>query len=273
MATGQLLLGKADDEHGPVEGQEAVLAGSVLIGNQNDRFSTEQRVVLVAPLASAARVGALIDANVDPVSGQPELKAAPVSVQPYKATWFGFAIGRTRPENAAAEYWATAPSKSGWRTELAGLSEPQDWDAFVRAVFKIGTGSPAEILAYHDRPRGQNRFAIFDGEHLIGALFAAPSPVNVSRSFAADKLGGVFPSSTDRLRMLAGRAGAAEPDRGAVVCSCFEIGFNQIVDAVTCGGCISLDAVGAALKAGTNCGSCRPEIGRIIHDHAIAKAG
>ncbi len=220
--------------------------------------------------ASAARVGALIDANVDPVSGQPELKAAPVSIQPFVAAWFGFAVCRTRPESIPADYWAAALSKSGWRVELAGQTAPPDWDAYVRDFFKIDSCSTVEVLAYRDDRGGQHRFAIFDGDQLTGALFVAPSPVTVSRTFAADKLGGLFQATSGRLRVLAGRAGATEPDRGATVCVCFEIGFNQIVDAVTRGGCISLDAVGAALKAGTNCGSCRPEIGRIIHDHAIA---
>ncbi len=222
--------------------------------------------------ASAARVGALVHANVDPISGQPELKAAPVSIRSFAATWFGFAVARERPENIAAEYWAAAPSKSGWRIELAGLSAPQDWDTYVRSFFGIGIGSACEVLAYHDKRSGQQRFAIFEGDQLYGAMFIAPGPVSVSRSFASDKLGGLYAASPDRLRVLAGRPGTAEPDRGAVVCSCFEVGFNQIVEAVTRGGCISLDAVGAALKAGTNCGSCRPEIGRIIHDHTIARA-
>jgi assimilatory nitrate reductase catalytic subunit len=35
---------------------------------------------------------------------------------------------------------------------------------------------------------------------------------------------------------------------------------------------MSVEAVGEALRAGTNCGSCRPEIGRIVHEHAIKEA-
>ncbi|MCA8928264.1 MAG: (2Fe-2S)-binding protein, partial [Alphaproteobacteria bacterium] len=43
--------------------------------------------------------------------------------------------------------------------------------------------------------------------------------------------------------------------------------------AAAVGGCANVDAVGAATGAGTNCGSCRAEIGRLIHDHALAEAG
>jgi len=38
-------------------------------------------------------------------------------------------------------------------------------------------------------------------------------------------------------------------------------------------GAHTIDAVGACLKAGTNCGSCRMEIGRLIDACATAKAG
>jgi assimilatory nitrate reductase catalytic subunit len=53
------------------------------------------------------------------------------------------------------------------------------------------------------------------------------------------------------------------PDKGAIVCSCFSVGVNEI-NAAARGGCRSVDAIGTALNAGTNCGSCRPEIRRIL---------
>jgi assimilatory nitrate reductase catalytic subunit len=41
------------------------------------------------------------------------------------------------------------------------------------------------------------------------------------------------------------------------------VGANTIAAAVRAG-CADVDAVGRKLKAGTNCGSCRPEIGKLI---------
>jgi assimilatory nitrate reductase catalytic subunit len=37
-------------------------------------------------------------------------------------------------------------------------------------------------------------------------------------------------------------------------------------------GCRSLDAIGRALQAGTNCGSCRPEIRTIINAGRVQAA-
>jgi assimilatory nitrate reductase catalytic subunit len=99
----------------------------------------------------------------------------------------------------------------------------------------------------------------------VGALFVAADPVSVSRAFVAGQLSATKPEQ--RWQHLAGRSDSGGVDRGAILCSCFEIGDRQIVDAVLNRGCMTVEAVGKALGAGTNCGSCRPEIGRIIGRH------
>ena len=76
-----------------------------------------------------------------------------------------------------------------------------------------------------------------------------------------------------RLGLLAGRPGAGIPDKGPTICACFEVGRNQIISAVREHGCTTVAAVGADTFAGTNCGSCRAEIGKLIHEANLAHAG
>ena len=71
--------------------------------------------------------------------------------------------------------------------------------------------------------------------------------------------------------MLAGRAPADMPDKGAIVCACMGVGTNEIADAVRAG-CLDVNAVGKATGAGTNCGSCKAEISEILHAHMPAAA-
>ena len=71
-----------------------------------------------------------------------------------------------------------------------------------------------------------------------------------------------------RMAVIAGRPGSGHVDRGAIVCSCFGIGAKQIAEAVT-QGCATHEAIGDALRAGTNCGSCRGEISRLITAHRL----
>ena len=246
----------------------------VLVSNRQRRGTVFVPIHWTDQLAGNARVDALVQADVDPVSGQPGLKQTPVAVTAYVASWYGLAVSRSRPVTGDAAYWALSPVKSGWRCELAGDAMPAgDMAALASQLLGFGNDAGVDILSYRDSCTGEHRFAAFDSNALIGAVYLARSPVAASRTWVADQLDQDFANPVDRLRLLAGRAGAASKDRGAIVCACFDVGRNQIIDSITSGGCRSVDDVGRALKAGTNCGSCRAEIGRFVHDAALTKAG
>jgi assimilatory nitrate reductase catalytic subunit len=66
--------------------------------------------------------------------------------------------------------------------------------------------------------------------------------------------------------LLAGRPSSPQPDRGPVVCVCFDLGMKTILTAITDRRLMTVAEVGSAIGAGTNCGSCRPEIARLIED-------
>ncbi|HEX5206767.1 MAG TPA: molybdopterin dinucleotide binding domain-containing protein, partial [Steroidobacteraceae bacterium] len=44
--------------------------------------------------ASEARVGALVNPAVDPISGEPEFKHTPASVEPFPVEWYGVVFVR-----------------------------------------------------------------------------------------------------------------------------------------------------------------------------------
>jgi NAD(P)H-nitrite reductase large subunit len=54
---------------------------------------------------------------------------------------------------------------------------------------------------------------------------------------------------------------------GATVCACFGVGRRTIQDAIS-QGCRDPAALGRRLKAGTNCGSCLPELRRLLAEFA-----
>ena len=146
----------------------------------------------------------------------------------------------------------------------AGCARPSDWRRYFQKLIGADADQTAALQSYQDAPAGRHRFAAFDGDRLLAALYVGPGPVAVSRTWAAGLLARDFADETERQGVLAGRGGIATPDRGAVVCSCFEVGINQITRAVQTERCSTVDAIGAATQAGTNCGSCRPEIQRIL---------
>jgi assimilatory nitrate reductase catalytic subunit len=64
--------------------------------------------------------------------------------------------------------------------------------------------------------------------------------------------------------VLAGRAPGAQPDNGPLVCVCFDVGATTILRAIADQRLASVAEVGKALRAGTNCGSCRPAIAGLL---------
>jgi len=209
--------------------------------------------------ASAARIDALVAPEIDPVSGQPESKATTVALARHEAAWYGFAVTRSAPERLSGDYWARARISEGERIEFAGRADPDDWTGFAAALF-----GPDVVLTEVVDPRARRRrfAAIRDGQ-VVGVLFVAPEPVAVARDWLVARFEAGPVPAAEAGYLLAGRPGAAVADPGRKVCSCFGIGINQIRDAVRAG-CGTVAAIGETTRAGTNCGSCRPEIARIL---------
>ena len=212
--------------------------------------------------AAAARIDTLVPGVVDPISGQPESKAAAVAARKFNAAWFGFAVS-AKALQPQSQYWARAPVANGWRIELAGLMAPQDWVAYARHLFDLPLTIAASVI---DAKRGFARVAFHDDGRLIAALFAAPQPIAVARDHLATRIGCEDPTA------LAGRPRADAPDPGATVCACLNVGVNTIREAIQSGRALSVTALGAALGAGTSCGSCRPELAGLLSRYRLPQA-
>jgi assimilatory nitrate reductase catalytic subunit len=65
--------------------------------------------------------------------------------------------------------------------------------------------------------------------------------------------------------LLSGRSGEGLASAGPIVCACYGVGRAAICDAITAGA-VTAAEIGARLKAGTNCGSCIPDLKRLIAD-------
>lgn len=200
--------------------------------------------------APAGRIGALLPALTDPVSGQPALKSAPVAIRPFVATWHGYAVS-TRPVQPRCEYWARATLDRGEQVELASSRTPVDWLAEGREMF----GLDIAPLVVSDPRQGILRLAYVADGRLQAALFVSREPVALSRAHLTSALG-----ADCGPEVLAGRPGADKPDEGAIICACFGVGANTILRAIASQRLVSLEDLGTALCAGTNCGSCRPEL-------------
>jgi assimilatory nitrate reductase catalytic subunit len=213
--------------------------------------------------AAKARVDTLVPSHYDPLSGQPELKRAAVHVAAFNVACYGFALSKSEPD-PTSRYWAKAQTKAGWRLEFGAQGTPLDIEQFARAELNV---IDADAVIYRDAKKSLYRVAFVKDSVVVAAMFLGPEPVVLSRQFLTDK----FDENTD-VKILAGVSGANVIDAGQTICSCFDVGVNTLVDAIETGQANSLDAIGNLLQAGTNCGSCRPEIAKLVKAHRSAIA-
>ena len=269
----------------PEDADRMGIRGTTLVQLQNERgraivraqiTDRQRKGTIFAPMhwtgsfSSQGRINTLVAPLADPVSGQPGLKMSAVSAAPEKVRFYGFAVSHGRPNCSELDYWALARTEGGWRTELAIYETPHNLDAQVERFFGIEKG--IDVLTLTDARSGRNSFAGFAGPRLVFALWLSPDPVLVSRQWASARLGEHHDDTTARSAILSGRPGADRADPGPLVCSCFGVGANQIAELAQTGKATTVDAVGAVLNAGTNCGSCRTEIRRIIDAHRLQAA-
>jgi len=202
-------------------------------------------------MAGEARANRLALSEVDPVSGQPAFKDTPANVAPVRPKWRAFLICRVAPDLPDLTYWSRSRVEGGWLCELAG-----DEDLEPEAILPAGLRLEAADLV-----RGMRRIAVLDPEgRLEAALYITRTGELPRRDWAAQQLTRAEASGPE---LLAGRPAFPALDRGPITCVCLGVGANEIT-AAACAGAVTIDAIGATTKAGTNCGSCRPAIAKLL---------
>lgn len=221
--------------------------------------------------ASHGRVDAVVNPAVDPVSGQPEFKHTPVKVESYKPLWHGFLLSRRQLLLEEASYWVAARGKDIWRYDLAGEQLPEDWAKSVRALL-CTADEDVGWIEYFDKAVRQYRGARLLNNRLESCVFIGPSHSLPPR----DWLEGMFFSETisgsDRAGLLSGLAPAGQVEQGRTVCACFGVGEKRIIEAIESQGLDSIESIGRVVQAGTNCGSCVPELKQILKAVSTANA-
>ena len=255
-----------------------------------------------------AGVNALTTSAYCPSSRQPELKHAAVKILKAELPWSLLAMAwlpddevlaareQLKPLMAAFAFSSCVPFAN--QVPLGEAGRQRSGVLFRAAAFEappagllekiegiLGLGG-ADVLRYADRKKGQHRTArlVRHGEQAELAGFVLAGDVS-AQAWIKTLLQDELPAqSYGRLLLLPGaKAPVALQSRGKPVCTCFSVTDAEI------GACLTdiTHAVGGAgylasederllvlqdkLKCGTNCGSCVPEIKRLIRTTAQAR--
>ncbi len=206
--------------------------------------------------SSGGKAGRLANNKTDPFSGQPAFKHTPARIAPFTVKYHGLLIGVDAPDPSYFSYWTRINIRSATAFEFAS-----DADFETLKIQLLPTGPDVKLIEMQDQKRGEQRLLVIRDEICIALLYLSSSPVSVSRSWLFDQFS---KAHHEPLSMLAGRTASAEGDPGEIICVCYNVGRNSLVKAIKSHTLATLDAVGAVTRAGSNCGSCRPMLTKLI---------
>ncbi|MGB7219672.1 MAG: FAD-dependent oxidoreductase [Vicinamibacterales bacterium] len=125
-----------------------------------------------------------------------------------------------------------------------------------------------EVVSYAEPSRGIYKKLIVRNGRLAGAILLGDGAVvpSLVRAFAEAKL--LTQDRSELLFQLKYDTGRADTDAERIpdtaqICDCNVVSKAQIIEAVL-GGALSLQAVSHVTRACTGCGSCKPEVERIV---------
>ncbi len=226
----------------------------------------------------------------DPVSGQPELKHAAVRIEPVELPW-RLTLLRACPGLSETD---ALEQLLAWRQQLTPLLAAQPYASLTLAgrehpvlVLKLareqGDSALVERLArlldmpdehcrhFSDRRHGIEKRALFarsdDETRLAGILLAgenAATPWLLEHLSSGATVGNLLPW----LFLPSARAPAGMASRGRIVCNCHNVADSDIRREIAAGA--SFDDLQSRLKCGTACGSCVPELRRMLAEPATA---
>jgi assimilatory nitrate reductase catalytic subunit len=239
----------------------------------------------------AAGVNALTTGAFCPRSKQPELKHAAVKVLRAELPWRLLALAwlpeatMLRARQALAELlprFAFASCVPFGRERSGVLLRAAAYEAAPEALLEaieaqLGLAA-SDVLRYADRRRGQRRSVLLAGRGEAARIEAFLLAGDTSaEAWVRPLLQDERPAEAyGRLLLRPGaRAPIAARARGRQVCSCFDVTEPEIEAALA--DCPGADAerlalVQAATRCGTNCGSCLPELKRLLRRSALAAA-
>jgi len=243
-----------------------------------------------------AGVNALTTSSYCPDSKQPELKHAAVKILKAELPWSLLAAAWL-PQGAALEVAATlralmrsfpfascvpfgsgaalggdGQERTGVLFRAAAYEAPPD--ALLAQIENLLSLTGAETLRYADVRRGQRRAVrlVRSGSdaYLEGFLLGGDTRAEAwIKALLQDRL----PAQSYGRQLL--RPGAAAPgnvaSKGKIICSCFGVTETAIAGQLAASGGSEeerLAALQGSLKCGTNCGSCVPELKRMVRASA-----
>ena len=220
--------------------------------------------------ASNAKINTLVNPVTDPVSGQPGSKYTPVNIIPLAMSWEGFYLTRIKAESPPCDYWVRIKGDNYWQYEIAGKDMYIDWHSWATKLMK-NEDSECDWMEYSDASIGRYRAAKIRDGKLEGCLFIAQNQSQLpDRKWLQSLFKDTSLEKIECACLLTGKTTTQSYDTGQIVCSCFSVGRKTIQKTILEKNLVDVESIGKCLQAGTNCGSCIPELRQLLANRTVS---
>jgi assimilatory nitrate reductase catalytic subunit len=231
-------------------------------------------------------VNAMMPADFDKTSKQPELKHAAIKVEKLTLPW-RMTIMRSIRDLSSLEklrglmkmfdyascglFGRQQHGYAGMLIFKAAHSVAPDIALIAEIDAILGMTDDMPLLNYQDEKRGISKRILVESADVAGLDKKVTGVRLIGETLATEWLKEVMSSGefTTDLRRWAlaplSAPPASQPGRGKIVCNCLDVSENEIIDAVSRGA--DLITLQNKLKCGTECGSCVPELKKLISIH------
>ena len=222
---------------------------------------------------SGIGINALTTGAYDPQSKQPELKHCAIQIEKIELPWQMVIMRRG---DTIRRWQALQPYLGRFTYATAGLFGRDDPAVILRIACSqapdetllaelddlLNINDASRCMVYNDRKRGiSKRVLVGDSGQIDGVRLTGET---AARDWLKELMEAGTPAADLRKWML---APAATPpsggnQRGKIICNCLNVSERDIKAAIEAGQ--DLEQLQDSLKCGTSCGSCVPEIKRMI---------
>lgn len=208
--------------------------------------------------ASSANVANLYASITDPISGQPESKHAAINITKAQFSHYGFVATQYDIE-VSTEFFVKYKAQKSVQAWLAGND---GFDDLVTKLRKLADGK-TEFFS-HDI--GQLKvLMVLENDKLFASMIVSRTPLSINSDWI-DHLFGLNQIEQQQISSVLRLTPDKEFTHGDKVCSCFGVHEKPIIEAIKAG-TNSVEALGQQLKCGTNCGSCKSELGLLVKQY------
>ncbi|MDQ6957005.1 MAG: molybdopterin-dependent oxidoreductase [Mariprofundaceae bacterium] len=220
--------------------------------------------------AQAGRANDLIQTAIDPHSKEPEFKHAAVKIQPFKAAWHGMMlmagdkVKLGREMIAGYSYgvlFCAGTDHPVTSIDLACTKTLKDTQ-YKRLDQMLEQGQSFETLTYSDRKHGINRKAWLDDGRLVAVRWVG-GDISEAKWLRKLMLEGRDVGELRPYLLAPGGPVDKQDTKGKIICACNNVGELELQAAIEAGS-NTIEKLKGCTMAGTGCGSCVPEMKRLL---------